>query len=272
MNKGGTMATTEHVDGQAVALRGQATAMVQWAMDVQVATKQDADVTMAKLAALARLEKEIVAYWEKPKKLADAAHKEVCRKENEWLAPCKQARALAGPKVRAWQHEQEQARLAAEARQAAEMARIESAARLARAREEAARRAEEDARQRAAEAQDAESRKAAMIEAEQARRAADAAAQAADRKEAQAVGTMAVAEPAGEKVDKSLGGMRRTWKAVLVDMSTLIAEAKPGTVAATLLEFNQAAANRLAVGTRGGVTVPGVRFYEDAELRVRAAK
>ncbi len=55
---------------------------------------------------------------------------------------------------------------------------------------------------------------------------------------------------------------KKTWVAELVDMDELIASAKPGTVASSFLQFNQAVANQFAKATKGTVEVKGVKFVE----------
>jgi hypothetical protein len=63
--------------------------------------------------------------------------------------------------------------------------------------------------------------------------------------------------------------VRKTWKARLVDMDALIASATPGSVAASLLQFNERAANSFASSTKGNVKINGVECYEQRTTSVK---
>lgn len=63
--------------------------------------------------------------------------------------------------------------------------------------------------------------------------------------------------------------VRKKWKARLVDMDALIASATPGSLAASLLQFNERAANSFASRTKGNVKINGVECYEQRTTSVK---
>jgi len=75
-----------------------------------------------------------------------------------------------------------------------------------------------------------------------------------------------VAAPAATAADTST---RKTYRAVLVDKAALIRAAVPGSVAESLLAFDQSAADAFARATKGAANVPGIRFEAVDGLSVR---
>jgi hypothetical protein len=64
--------------------------------------------------------------------------------------------------------------------------------------------------------------------------------------------------------------VRVLWKAECTDKAALIAAAAGGDqAAASMLVFDQVAANGFARGTKGAVQVPGVRIYSERSMAVR---
>lgn len=64
--------------------------------------------------------------------------------------------------------------------------------------------------------------------------------------------------------------IRTTWKARLVSLSALTGIPE-GDVRLSMVTFDQAAANKLAVATKGAMSVPGVEWYEDKSMSVKVA-
>lgn len=64
--------------------------------------------------------------------------------------------------------------------------------------------------------------------------------------------------------------IRTTWKARLVSLSALTGIPE-GDVRLSMVTFDQAAANKLAVATNGAMSVPGVEWYEDKSMSVKGA-
>jgi hypothetical protein len=64
--------------------------------------------------------------------------------------------------------------------------------------------------------------------------------------------------------------IRTTWKARLIDMQSLTG-IPPGDVRLSLIAFDQSAANKLAVATKGALAVQGVEWYQEQSLASRGA-
>jgi membrane protein involved in colicin uptake len=129
--------------------------------------------------------------------------------------------------------------------------------RIAQAKAEAERRAEE-ARERIRREEQAKTQ--AKAEAE--RRAEEDAAKVAEPPRGGAIQPQVAAEPDAA-----------AWRAELVDIKALCRAIADGKAPADLVQFSQAAGNRLATALNGpGVNtadVPGVRFVRDKSMAVR---
>lgn len=269
-------------DTALVAVKSESSAIMQWAQTVTVATQVEATTAIVQLAKVKALKARVVAYWEPMKTAAYTSWKKITASEKSMTDVCDESERIVKGKVLAWQQEEDRRaeelrrKLQAEADEKArkERDRQEALARAQREKEEAARRAEAEARQRAAQEQDAEKRKLAMAEAERQRKAADAAAAAAaQREETAAMVEAPVVTIQAQAVEGA--GVRLAWKAELVDKFTLIKSAAgdfEGT-AASLLTFDQKAADGLARATKGKVAIPGIKFIEVKSMAMdRASK
>jgi hypothetical protein len=111
---------------------------------------------------------------------------------------------------------------------------------------------------------------AAEAEAEQARLevAAQNAAERGEYDEAQQLQQQRDATGSVEKVHRAAGTqMRYTWKAEVTDLDALVKAVASNTMLpSNLLQVNQPALNALAKALGGKGKVPGVRFYEEANL------
>lgn len=201
----------------------------EWAAQLVVAdadTRREASAGVAGLKKMAAQVKELFA---DSKKAAHKAHRAVCAAEAKLLEPIMDAAKIAEGKMIDYDRaerkriEDERRRLQAEADAKAEAERKRLAALAARCTVDA------DKREAYAEA-------------------------------AEAVIPQAVVLPQAD--DRAEGEVRQVrWRAVCVDMGLLIKAAADGNVnAAAMLEFNQAAANRLATALKRDGVAPGVRF------------
>lgn len=193
---------------------------------------------MSFLTAVKQAQKRIGELCDPTVAKALAAHREAVAMRKGLLAPFEQAEAAVKGKVLAYDQQAEKARRIEQARlQALADAQAESERKRALA---------------AAERLKTPDLKAARIEAAQ--EIAAPVVQVAP----------AVAKSAGESTVTR-------WKAELVSLSDLIAAAAGGNAAAaSMLAFDQAAANGFARGTKGVVKVPGVRVYSEQGMSLRA--
>ena len=216
-------------------VKAEAAGIVQWAQQLTVTSAHDCQAVVATLAKLKEIRRRWTEYWKPLKEQARQAWQSIVAREKEGTDLCDEAERIAKQKVLAWQMEQrrraeeEQRRLQAEAEE-----------RARRERERLLRKAErlktpEKKEQKLAEA-------AAVVVPE--------------------VKVEAPATPQGAT-------LRSQWRAELVDMAALIEAAKPGTVAASFLAFDQKRADAFARSTKGQVPVPGVRFVEEKVLAVQ---
>lgn len=218
---------------QVEVLREKSNAITQWSKDVTVSTKEDADNAIAGIAKIKKVRAAWVAYWAPLKKSANDAWKGIVAKEKEGTEHIDAAEDVVKRKVLVWQHaEQEKAH--------AEQRRLQAIA------DEQARKERERLEAQAAKLKTPE--------------------KAEERREQAA----AIVAPVITVAPPEISGMRSTWKAEVVDMKALIAGATPGTVAESMLVFNQQAADSFARSTKGAVSVPGVRFVEVQGLSVRS--
>lgn len=166
---------------------------------------------------------------------AHAAWKRIVAKIAELCAPAKQARAIAGDKMAAWDRETERLRAAAAA--AAEVDR---------------RRLEREAREKTAAAEAAE-------------RAGRPAEAAVERRAAVAAAVGAGASRATPEAAPKISGlsMRRTWSAEVVDFRALVEHVAREPLLLGLLAPNMEALNAEARGAKAvDLGIPGVRGVE----------
>jgi hypothetical protein len=219
-------------ENEQVELKEKANAITQWAGDVKVTCKEDADNAIAGLAKIKAVRAAWCKYWEPLKRSANEAWKGIVAKEKEGTEHIDKAEEVVKRKVLTWQNlEREKA--------AAEQRRLQAIA------DEQARRERERLEAQAAKLKTPE--------------------KAQERLEQAA----AIVAPVITVAAPEMTGTRSTWKAEVEDMSMLIKMATKGSVAESLLSFNQSAADAFARSTKGKVFVPGVRFVESYGLSVR---
>ena len=205
----------------------EAAGIMAWAEGSKVISREDYSGAIAELARIKATRARIMEYWAGAKAAAYSAWKQVVAKEKQMTNICDRAEAVVKDKALSWKQE-------ADRQAAAEAARLQAVA------DEKARRERERLEREAAKLKTPEKREERLAEAEM------------------------VAAPVITAADPTAGvqgaATRKTWKAELTDLAALIAAAQPGSVAASLLAFNQKAADAFARSTKGAVQVPGVKF------------
>lgn len=205
--------------------------MVKTARGLTITSHEDFEKGNEILKDIKARAKQIKEYWKGPKAAADAAHKELVAKEAQMLKPLKDAESIIKTAMLAYDAEVKRQR---------------------REAEEAARKARE-----------AEVRRLESI--------AVMAEEQGDEETAEIMRDMAEEVPIGEitaavaPVSKGLS-VRTTWKARVVDPKLVPAYFE----GMELRTINQAALNNIAKWRNGEAQVPGVEFYQDSTMSVRA--
>lgn len=227
------MTTTIPVPDTA-ALEAAAPAIVREAKALVVASAEDAQAAGAFLVRVATERRARVEAVAPAKAAAHNAHKAMTALESRLVAPLDEARAIAEPKVAAWQR--------------AERARVEADQRAA---VEAARKAAED-------------RQLAMAEEAESFGMDDVADAILDDKPVPVVAPVAPVAP--------IAGVaaRTTYRAEVVDLLALVRYVAANPSQIGLLAANAAALNGLARALKNTLTIPGVRVVAEESVAVRA--
>jgi chemotaxis protein histidine kinase CheA len=248
--------------------------VVRRAGEIVVRNHEERAAAVAFLREVKGAAAKVKEFFGPMKTAAHEAHKRITAAETAMLAPL--AEAERGLKVtvgtydaeveRAAEIERRRLQAIADEKARKERERAEQEASRQRQIEEAARAEAARLRQEAAQA-DAAERDRLEREADARDRAAAAAAVKVENKELAAAFAVApviqVAAPA-----KQAGESRRTtWKAQLTSLPELTG-LPIGDVRLSFLTFDQAAANRFAIATKGTVTVPGVAFVSETSLAI----
>ena len=205
-----------------------------WAAGLVVSNAEEYKRAVEGLRGIKALRKQWVTFWAPMKEKAYGAWKEIVAKEKQGTDLFDKAENIVKMKAIAWKTDAD--------RKAAEEQRRLQAEADEKARRERERLAREAARLKTPEKQAERLEQAAAVQAP------------------------VVTMQAETKLD---GAHTRTiWRARLVNESDLIAAAKPGTVAASFLSFNQKAADAFARSTKGAVSVPGVEFIEEKSMTI----
>lgn len=176
--------------------------------------------------------KQVQNYWEGPKGSASKAHKDICAKEKEMLNPLADVESL-----------------------------LKKSMSLYTVKLEANRRAEAAALERKKQ----EERERFLNEAVDAEKIGDIASAETSLLMAEMVEDMVVA-PVTSMMPKATGiSVRKTWKARITDDSKVPTHV----IGVCVRPVDMSALNNLARMTKGTAEIPGVEFYEDANLAVR---
>lgn len=211
-----------------------------WAVQLVVVDADSRRKASAGVAGLKKMAAQVKDLFADSKKAAHAAHRAVCAAETKLLEPINAAARVAQDKILKYDR--------------AERKRIEEERRRLQAEADAKAEAERK-----------------RLESLAARCTVDAEKREAYTEAAEAVIPQAVVLPQAD--DRAEGEVRQVrWRAMLTDIGLLIKAAAGGNVnAAAMLEFNQAAANRLATALKRDGIAPGVRF-EGVETITHRAK
>jgi len=217
-------------------VRQEAGSIAVWANTLVVNNAEDYKLAFEKVKEIKVIRKKWTDYWLPLKTKAHATWKEICGKEKEGTDICDRAEMTAKQKADNWRQEQK--------RKAAEEQRKLQAIADEKARRERERLEREAANLKTLELKQERLEQAATVEAP----------------------VVTIERP----VEVEGVAVKKIWKARLMDIDKLIAAATHGSVAASFLEFNEKAANRIASSTKGSISVPGVEFYTERISAVRA--
>lgn len=177
--------------------------------------------------------KAIQDYWKGPKQTAQAAHKAICDREKAMLAPLAEAEKIVKGSMVKYQAAVEKARREAE--------------------EEAKRKQQEERERLLAEA----------VQAEKEGRTMDAAVGVAMAEMVEDMESPDV----GVKAEKVEGiGVKKTWKAKVVSERDVPAYVN----GMEIRKIDLSALNALARMYKGSLKIPGIEFYEESSISVRA--
>lgn len=205
--------------------------MVQAAKGLTIASAEDYDTGAAYLKEIKDRVKGIKEYWKEPKSRAQAAHKALVAREAQMLKPLEEAESIIKKAMLDYTREVERKRQ--EAEEAARRAREAEVRRMEALAEKAAQNGDEDA--------------------------AEVLRDMAEDVPIQAVAAEAAPVVKGVSV-------RTTWKARVTDPKLVPAYFD----GYELRSINMTALNNIAKWRNGEAEIPGVEFYEDATMSVRA--
>ena len=199
-----------------------------------IRTNEEYEGAAAFLREIKSRAKRIKDYWAPAKEKAKAAHQDIVNREKAMLVPLSDAEKIIKDEMTRYQIAAEKARREAEA--------------LARKRQQEE--AERLLEQAAAAEQSGDE-----IEA------ATSMAMAEMVEDMRPIATVATSAPSATGTS-----VRKTWKARIIDATAVPVEAN-GMV---IRPINESAINSIARLTKGTASIPGVEFYEDVSLAVRA--
>ena len=205
--------------------------MVQTAKGLTIASHEDYARGTEILKDIKSRVKAVKEYWKGPKEAANAAHKELVAREAQMLKPLTEAEGIIKKAMLAYDTEVKRKRQ--EAEEAARKAREAEAERLAALAAKAAQDGDEDT--------------------------ADVLLDMAEEVPMQAVAVEAAPVAKGVSV-------RKTWKARVTDPK-LVPAYWDGM---ELRSINMTALNNIAKWRNGEAKIPGVEFYQEASMSVRA--
>ncbi len=188
------------------------------------------------LKKIKEAQKKVTDYFSPMKTRAHETWKQICNQENEVLVPLKSAEDTTKRKLIDWKMEDDRKREAERRRLQAE---ADERARIERERLE----------------KQAEKLKTPELK---------------EQRLEQAQNTVAPVIEVQTAVPKVEGiSMRKTWKAELTDKTAFVKAAANDPNLMALLSVDMSALNKIATATKGGVTYPGVRFYEELSMASR---
>ena len=217
-------------------VRAETAGITAWANALVVNTVEDYKGVIERLQESKATRARWVEYWAEPIQSAHRTWSELTAKRKEGTDVLDQAENKAKSKAIAWKRE-------ADERAAVYQKKLQAEADL-KARLERERLEKEAAKLKTPEKREARMAEAAAVEAP-------------------------IIQVDSATADIKGATSPKTWVAKVVDLDALIKAATPGTVAVSLLAFNQKAGDAFAKSTKGKILVPGVQFIEVEGMAIR---
>lgn len=219
---------------QEISVVGRANALV-------IKTAEQSIAAQEVLKEIKTRQKRIEAFFKSMKDTAHKAWRTICDTESGYLSPLEEAEKTIKFKVTTYVREEE--------RKQQEEARKAEAVRLERKRkeleriEELARKARENGKVEKAEALE---------------------------EKAAAVVAPPVFMPPPAPIKAQGSAFKKIWKAEVTNVKALCQSIINGKVSPDVLDINQSAINKLAGVCKSSMTIPGLRFYEETSMSVKA--
>lgn len=218
-------------------LRGEIKSVEQRARDLQIATPEDYEGAGDILKEAKSFQKKVNDWFDPLVKNAHRAWKSLTEKRAETLQPATNVERILKDKMLEYNRKK-----AEEARKEQERLQAEAEAKARRERERLMKRAET--------LKTEEKRQQALQEAEQVQTVQVTVESEAPKQEGVVI--------------------KKTWKAKVVDQKQVIKSALEGTIPITMIVIDQSALNKFAQMTKGEINVPGVKFYQEESMTVKA--
>lgn len=216
-----------------LALKNEVSPVIQRANALLIVNADDYRDGTDFLKAIKEVQKKVTDYFAPMKSKAHETWKQICTNENELLDPLRQAESTAKKKLLTWKIEDDRKR-------EGERLRLQLEA------EEKARRERERLEKQAEKLKTPELKEQRLEEAQSI---------IAPVIEVQS----AVPEVKGISV-------RKTWKAEIVNKTEFVKAAINDSNLLALISIDLQALNKIAAATKGGISYPGIKFYEDAVM------
>lgn len=208
-------------------------AIIERAENMRIGNAREYEDAAAFLVEIKKRSKQMKEYWKPSKDAAKAAHARICEQEKAMLAPMERAEKTIKAGMARYQTAEAEARREAE-RKAIKRQRIER----------------DRLMNEAAEAEQAGDMHGAVISMAMAEMVEDMKASVLVAEPAKAVGTT----------------VSKRWKARVVDEAAVPAYVN----GMELRKINQTALDALARMSKGEASIPGVEFYQDTTISVKA--
>jgi len=218
-------------------LRQEVSPVVTKAYSIVVQNAQQYSGAAEFLKMVKDAQKKVKEYFEPMKTNAYQAWKEICAKENQMLEPLGKAEAEVKTKMLTFQREEEERRIA-------EQRRLQAIA------DEKARKERERLQKEAEKLKTPELKEKRMAEAES------------------VIAPVIQVQPETPKIDGI--STRSIWKAEVISKIDFVKAAINDQNLLALLEIDLAKLNKIAQATKGQISYPGIRFYEETIMASRS--
>lgn len=219
-----------------LAIRQEVSPVIAAANSLTITNAEEYSYGTEFLKKIKETQKRVTDHFSPMKTKAHEAWKQVCFQENEVLVPLKNAEDTTKRKLINWKIEDD------------------------RKREEERRRLQAEADEKARIERDRLAKQAEKLKTPELK----------EQRLEQAQNIVAPIIEVQTAVPKVEGiSVRKTWKAELTDKAVFIKAAANDPNLMALLTVDMSALNKIASATKGGVTYPGVRFYEETSMASR---